>query len=260
MDDIRKRIDYKTLTELTEQWDNICESREEIIEQGLDVSLMYVTSPCVLEEVKKENPKTILDVGCGTGYLTACLSQYAPTIGIDCSKKSIDIANNKYSKKGLCFLHNSIESYSPTQYFDLCTANMVFSCDPNWKKSLVKIHKMLSANGCILIVLPHPCFWPQNWGILNKEWFDYKEEMFIEHDFSITFAKSLGTSTYIHRPFENYINGCIESGFSIEKIKEPYPVISMPDGYQYKFPRFFMIKARKHSVIIAKSKLGNKFS
>jgi len=126
MDDIRKRIDYKTLTELTEQWDNICESREEIIEQGLDVSLMYVTSPCVLEEVKKENPKTILDVGCGTGYLTACLSQYAPTIGIDCSKKSIDIANNKYSKKGLCFLHNSIESYSPLN-ISICVQLIWFS-------------------------------------------------------------------------------------------------------------------------------------
>ena len=246
MDNEKRRITgYKQLDTISEEWNNICEYRDKAIEQGLDVSLEKVTIPCIIREIIEEKPHTIVDVGCGTGYLTNRLVEYAPTVGIDCSKKSIGLAKSKYVREGLSFELSMIENYNPDYKFDVCVANMVFSSDSNWVKSINNIYHILSDNGCIIIVLPHPCFWPQYWNLIDKDWFSYDKEIFIEHDFSITFAKSMGISTYIHRPLETYVNDCIDAGFCIEKIKEPYPFGNVPEGYTYTYPRFLMVKARK---------------
>ena len=122
---------------------------------------------------------------------------------------------------------------------------MVFSCDPNWIHSIQSIYKLLTTNGKLLIMLPHPCYWPKYWGFENANWFKHDEEIFIEHDFSLSLIKSLGTTTYIHRPLLMYINKICENNFLLEKIIEPYPICDLPNGYNYDYPRFIFMKFRK---------------
>lgn len=241
----KKRTLSKDIEIISEEWDSICRKREFAIENGLDPSLKFVTVPCILEEVEEYRPDSILDVGCGTGYLTSRLSQFAKTIGIDCSRKSIEIAKDKYINNNLQFIQSRIGDYCSSNTFDICVSNMVFSCDPNWRESLSNIYKLLKNNGYLIFIIPHPCFWPYYWEISDEDWFTYNEELFVEHNFSTTFMKSMGTATYIHRPLENYINTCVETGFYIEKIKEPYPIGKVPSDYSYEYPRFLMIKVRK---------------
>lgn len=241
-----KPISKKQLSEIGEEWDRNCYNRQKAIDDGIDISLFHVTAPCILNEVALIKPQKILDVGCGTGYITSESKKYAKKcIGIDISANSILIAQHKYSQAGVNFIVSDFESYCPEDRFDLCISNMALSCDPCYLETLSKINDLLIERGVLLIMIPHPYYWPKYWGFESAKWFDYKREQYIEHDFSITFAKNLGKSTFIHRPLSHYIESFINSGFIIEKLLEPLPIGEIPSNYCFKFPRFMFIKCRK---------------
>ena len=94
-----KKIKAKPLSEIGMEWDLMCASRQAVIDSGKDISLELVTAPCLLQKVQKELPTSVIDVGCGTGFLTARLAELVSScVGIDASGRSIEIAKKKYSK------------------------------------------------------------------------------------------------------------------------------------------------------------------
>lgn len=236
----------KKLNDIRAEWDNICDSRQQVIESGKDISLCYVTAPCILNKLSKLAPKRVLDVGCGTGYIASLIAKQVGTCwGIDMSEKSIAIAKKAYPVDTLHFLNTSIADYTPSHKFDVCISNMVLTSDPDWIASIKKIYSLLSSGGHLLIMITHPCYWPLYWGFNNEPWYKYEREIFIEHDFSISMVKSIGKTTYIHRPLSSYINGILSSGFLIEEILEPYPEKNVPHNYVYEYPRFLFLSCKK---------------
>lgn len=232
----------KCLCEIQAEWDALSTTRQNAIDAGKDYSLIAVTAPCIIKELDVPN-NGILDVGCGTGYLTSLLAKHtARCVGIDISASSIDVAKSRYSDSSAVFKVSSIGNFSTDIKFDICVANMVLSCDPDWEKSICSINNLLSERGKLLIMLPHPCYWPQYWGFDKEAWFNCNEEIYIEHDFSISLVKSLGSATYIHRPLSMYITKICGSGFILEKMVEPYPVSKLPKDYKYEYPRFVLLK------------------
>ena len=238
-----KRIEPKSLSIIQNEWDSICGNRQAVIDSGNDISLLAVTAPCIIEELGSDRVESILDVGCGTGYLTSLLATHTSRcVGIDASRNSITVAKSRYEKSGAKFEVSSIGDFKSNLQFDICVANMVFSSDPDWLNSIRAIHTLLCEDGKLLVMLPHPCNWPKYWGFQNSTWFNCNEEVYIEHDFTVSLAKSLGKATYIHRPLSLYISKICSVGFALEKMKEPYPVGELPDKYNYDFPRFLFMK------------------
>lgn len=241
-----KRIDPKKISEIGNEWDMMSASRQAVIESGKDISLELVTAPSILRQVKKEGPETLIDVGCGTGFLTAKLAGLVSScVGIDASGRSIEIAKKKYSKTKAHFYKYRISEYVTDIPFDMCVANMVFSSDPELSCSLQAIHNMLNVKGKLLVVIPHPCFWAKYWNFETEEWFDYGKEIFVEHDFSVSLVKSLGKATYIHRPLQQYINEITSNGFQLKELEELEPVGPLPAGYRYDYPRFLFMEFQK---------------
>ena len=241
-----KRVFPKKLIEICSEWDIVCEHRQNTIDAGDDISLLSVTAPCIVKHILQAAPKKVLDVGCGTGYLTSLVSQNVNECwGIDASGKSIAIAKKRYASQNTVFVQTTIEDFCSPFPFDACISNMVLTSDPLFRQSLKKMHDVLSLNGHLYIMIPHPCFWPKYWNYQDEPWFNYNEEIFIEHDFSISLVKSMGTTTYIHRSLATYIESILSVGFCIEQIEEPYPVGGVPKGYAYQYPRFLFIKCKK---------------
>lgn len=240
------KVNSKSVLQIGKEWSEIVVQRQKTIENKEDISFLYVTSPVILNQILKESPKNVLDVGCGSGYLTNEISKIVGLcFGIDISDESISIAKQKYSNSNLSFFVSSIEDFESPFQFDLCVSNMVFMTDPNWISSVKKIFSLLVSNGTLLMMITHPCFWPKYWGYQDESWFDYKREIYIENDFSISLVKGIGTTTHIHRPLSEYIRGLTSVGFEIELVDEPYPVCETPPGYDYPYPRFLFIKCRK---------------
>ena len=243
---MRKKANPKQQDEIGLEWDALCGARQSAIDAGKDFSLEAVTAPCIIRELDSGVIPSILDVGCGTGYLTAQLAKCAnKCVGIDISAKSISIARSRYAGSGAVFVHSSISNFRSNDKFALCVANMVFSNDPNWNDSIHAICRLLDEKGQLFVMLPHPCFWSKHWDLDTSTWFNYNEEVFIEHDFSISLAKSLGKATYIHRPLSQYINTICSAGFILEKTEEPYPTKEVPPEYTFDYPRFLFMKFRK---------------
>lgn len=243
-----RKIPPKKISDICMEWDNICNSRQMIIESGKDISLTHVTAPCILNKISQIAPKHVLDIGCGTGYITSLIAkQVESCYGVDVSKKSIAVAQSKYYSKNLHFFNIALSDFRPTIQFDACVSNMVFTSDPDWISSLNQIYNLLVPGGHLLIMITHPCFWPEYWGFNHETWYNYEDEIFIEHDFSISLAKSIGKTTYIHRPLSNYIKGILSSGFAIEEIVEPYPSKNTPHNYVYDYPRFLFFNCKRNS-------------
>lgn len=241
-----KKVEIKTLRDIAAEWDSVCIKRAQTIEQGKDISLKYVTAPCVIRNLREAKVNSVLDVGCGTGYLTNELSKVCNICyGIDVSQKSIQLANEKYKVTGIVFNNCSIARFKSDIQFDSCVANMVFMTDPDWIESLKNIHCHLSKNGVLFSMITHPCFWPFYWGYAKESWFAYNKEIFIENEFHTSMSEPIGITTHIHRPLSTYINGFKLIGFDIEGIEEPRPVEGTPSEYIFDYPRFLLFKCRK---------------
>lgn len=244
-----KRTCPKSLNDISLEWDGICDNRQNAIISGRDISLISVTAPCILRNITETHPKNILDAGCGTGYITSLVANKVGHCcncwGIDVSSRSISIAEKNYTSDNVHFLRTSIEDFISPVLFDICISNMALISDPTYLNTIKKLYSVLIPGGKLFIMITHPCFWPKYWGLQEQFWFRYNEEMYIEHNFSISLVKSMGNTTYIHRPAESYINGLIAAGFSIECIEEPYPVGNTPLNYDYPYPRFLFIKCKK---------------
>jgi len=93
--------------------------------------------------------KTILDIGCRTGTISAQLAEKATCIhGIDTNKNMIDFARNKYQHiKNLTFEHFSPEYFTSQKQYDLALASFSIPWIEDKKQALQNIHDSLEVNG-----------------------------------------------------------------------------------------------------------------
>ncbi len=239
-------LDEKTIEY---EWDRIAETRDHIIHDGKDISLLDVTEPFVLKQLCKYRPNYVLDCGCGTGHLSSLIAQkiQANVDAIDISGKSINIAKRKFdSTDYLHFQKSSIIEHAKTnKLYDSCIANMVLMDTINLEENLKAIYQMLKSNGTFIFTITHPSFWPIYWDYFNESWFEYDKEIYIKAPLRIN-SRTMSETTHIHRPFNMYLSSLNKVGFNIIKIEELFPLSSHLDiDYCYDYPRFMGMVCQK---------------
>lgn len=234
---------------IEQEWDTIADVRDRLIHSGQDISLLDVTEPFVLEVISRDDIRSVLDCGCGSGHLTQIIANKLKksTVGIDISGKSIDLAEKHYGRSdNVSFIKSSIIHFAKHKIsFDACVANMVLMDISEIRQNLVAIYSLLNTNGTFCFTITHPCFWPIYWEYFKEPWFNYGSEICIKAPFYVN-GEFLGETTHVHRPLSSYITICKEVGFTIEHIKELYPLNSHLDlNYHYDYPRFIGFICRK---------------
>ncbi|MES2730442.1 MAG: methyltransferase domain-containing protein [Bacteroidota bacterium] len=99
----------------------------------------------------------VLDVGCGSGTITKGISELLKNegcvIGIDPSQHLIQLATNRFSSvANLQFEVADINTYLPTEKFDVITSARTLQWLANVKEVLEKMVGMLKTGGCLTIL------------------------------------------------------------------------------------------------------------
>lgn len=241
-----KPTEMKSRNELEAEWNKLAPIRNKQIGNQTDLSYQYVLKPEIINIVQSIDPSSIIDVGCGTGYLTRELTDHSSRVtAIDISERNIYYANKKLPPNTQVFV-GSLNEYTdefPDEKFELVVCNMVLQCVPELDEFLKDIKSILIDDGSFVFSITHPCFWPRYWNYEDKDWFEYKNEISIEAEFRISLdSNTQMKSTHIHRPLSKYVHELSKTGMSISKVKEPVPSKSLQEKYPepWKFPRFLV--------------------
>jgi len=104
---------------------------------GIRDEILSMNTPIYSEIIGNKDPKymRILEIGCGIGRIMSMMAEiFGEVIGVDVSKKMIEIAKEKLSKFQNCkvYENNGKElSMFSDNYFDFCYSVIVFQHVPN---------------------------------------------------------------------------------------------------------------------------------
>lgn len=205
------------------QWDANVQSRANELETGMDRSYFGVLMPTIVELLLLHGGLgTLIDVGCGLGYLTEKLNNAGyEAEGVDISSASIEYASSRFPNTR--FTNISVEDFAAQAHrrFDVCLANMVFHNVLDLDPCLHALSRLIRPGGLLVYSIPHPLFWPlKRIRCLPSAFRYYRQEAH-----SVPFKISNGNQhpspiTYVHRPIASYLQSLAFHGFNLLNVRE----------------------------------------
>lgn len=229
----------KSLPRITGEWDAIASVREQQISSGEDHSANFVLAPAILGALPQS--KSIVDIGCGTGWLTSRASAHAELlVGVDPSPDSIAIAEKLHAGASISYRAETVEQFARRRKrpeFDAAISNMAASSAPNLQTFFSASRCLLRKDGLLIATFPHPCFWPLYWGYASHSMFRYEQSFAVEGRFKIRTQDTKMVTTHFHHPLEEYFSSIKRAGFELMDIRELL-------GRGFELPRFMLVTAR----------------
>lgn len=232
-----------------------------IIRDHLDRYRSELTDRAVLDAIGPANGLTVLDAGCGEGYLSRILAQQgADTIGIDACTELIKSAQTLAAEAGL-----PIDYYAGTVddlpirdgQCDIVVCNHLVNDLQNIATPFREFARVTREGGNLVILMLHPCFYGAHAERSNKTRYPTPDEYFrlrtIAQEFTVAGITSPAKVVMWFRPLEAYVSQLHESGFYITSLGEPHPSadqLAEDLWWRDNFvrPLFMLIVARKGNV------------
>jgi SAM-dependent methyltransferase len=242
------------LDDIASEWNKNAEARHKQISSEIDISYHKILIPTMMRLIGDIANKRVIDVGCGSGYLTAKLANRGSyVLGVDPSKEMIRIAKREYGNfPQLKFVNKSIEDFS-SHYsdigFDVAVSNMSLITIPDLDEALRAISSVLLPEGIFAFNITHPCFYNQYRKYQLPGTFQYhiphaqKGSFIISND-----PRGLpALTTHFHRPLQEYFRSLRVASFAIDELIEPFPAPEVEKLYPkpWKVPRFLSVRCIK---------------
>lgn len=186
-------------------------------EEG-DLTRRYLLNPTIFALLGDVKGKSILDAGCGQGYLSRLLARRGASVtGVEPSAAFYRYAaqREQSEQSGIHYVQADLSTWTPpAATFDFVIANMVLMDIPDYAAALKNCVAALSHMGGLIFSLLHPCF--------EETGSAWKEKGYVEvRDYFEERAVQQTYGHFIHRPLSTYLNSVIEAGCTLQKVLEP---------------------------------------
>ena len=213
-----------------------------------DFTRRYLLNPVIFELLGNVVGKTILDAGCGQGYLSRLLAKKGAVVtGIEPAEPwyTYAVQRERSEQLGIRYVQEDLSTWSPLpDTFDYVIANMVFMDIPAYLPALRACIASLKKKGELIFSLLHPCF--------EEPGSVWKEKGYVEiRDYFHERAVKQTYDHFIHRPLSTYLNSIIQEGCMLQKVIEPQLDEAIARQYEaeryWHVPGYLVIYAAKLS-------------
>lgn len=215
-------------------WDPVANWYKEWVGRDGSIYHRQLAIPAVLDLLDPKPHETVLDIGCGTGVLANALDDSVRYVGVDASPRLLSVARRtvRTDDAPRTFYQGDARRLKDIKGIEPGTADgVVFLLSIQDMAPLDDILAGASwatkKGGRIVILMMHPCFRvprQSGWG-----WDEKRNLQFRRIDSYLSpmevpvrpIAKGKpGSIKSFHLPLHEYINGLIDTGFSIQRIVE----------------------------------------
>lgn len=212
-------------------WDANASFWIQIIRERRDKYRNELTDPAILTAIGQAEGLTVLDAGCGEGYLSRILARKGATVtGVDASSKLIEAARTQNVTDALPVSFD-VSSVNELPYadntFDLVVCNHLFNDLYDPSRPINEFSRALRSGGRLIILMLHPCFYNKHAerhhatnGLIAASYFDTRD---IKQVFEVDGLISPVPNTTWFRPLEFYTEELRKSGLAITSLTEPHP-------------------------------------
>ncbi len=193
-----------------------------------------------LNEVRKVKPKTILDVGCGSGILTIELTKIADiVIGVEPALPMIELARKRPNSEKVKWIHGfakDVKDVHPDVVIMTSHVAQFFLEEDDWQSTLQHLYSLLNKGGTFIFDSRNPLVKP--WVGWTKEktksttstphgkvatWFEFLSINANRVRYKIHYKFDSGeklesNNELIYRSKENLTNSLYKAGFEIKNI------------------------------------------
>lgn len=202
-----------------------------IIRERLDRYRSELTDTAVLNAIGASHGLTILDAGCGEGYLSRVLAQQgAQTIGIDACADLVQSAQELAAESGLSVDYHigSVDDIPIADgRCDVVVCNHLVNDLENIAVPFREFARVTREGGHLVILMLHPCFYGAHTERSTSRSYPAPSEYFrartVEQEFKVAGITSPAKVKMWFRPLEGYMSELRQSGFYITSLSEPHP-------------------------------------
>ena len=183
------------------------------VRQGQIKSRKLVTDNAIAAAVLEQSPKTVLDLGCGEGWLTRTLAaQGIDALGVDVVPKLIEHAQAAGGGRFEVLSYEAIAAGVLKQTFDVVVSNFALLGHESVIGLFNQIPDLLTPQGCFIVQTIHPVIGcgdrPYEDGWREGSWAGFSD------DFS-------DPAPWYFRTLESWVRLYCDRGMVLKEIREP---------------------------------------
>jgi SAM-dependent methyltransferase len=218
------------LARRSRRWERNAEFWIRIIREQLDPFRTELTDAAVLKALGPCRGRTVLDAGCGEGYLTRRLAgQGATAVGVDRSAGLIAAAAAAGGRPPgrVRFLRGDLRSLPLGDgRFDAVLCNHSLNELRTPQPAFSEFARVLKPGGRLVVLMLHPCFYGGRDRSGRRQ--DLETDLYftprrVEQPFNVSGLTSPAPAVIWLRPLESYFALLAESGFCVDGLWEPRP-------------------------------------
>ena len=200
---------------ILDSWHSNAAAWTTAIEQQTIESRRLITNKAIVDVVSAQTHSTVLDIGCGEGWLCRELADKGMKVwGVDAIPDLIKAAQSKGKAEYAVYTYQDIiaGSYQPAQTFDVIVFNFALFGDELVSSLLLQLRSYLAPNARLIIQTLHPHIAcgdsPYVSGWRNGTWAGFST------DFS-------DPAPWFFRTLESWVSLLHETGYMLSDMKEP---------------------------------------